>query len=105
MNDNKLIAEFMGLRKVPCNIGTEDGHFTEGYEHPRVNVPIILSGMKYKYSWDWLMPVVDEIIKSRDKQNADWDLTDFKYGLQSTNIDMLYKAVIEFIKTYNKTKL
>ena len=26
MEENKIIAEFMGLPKVPCNIGTEDGY-------------------------------------------------------------------------------
>ena len=46
------------------------------------------------------MPVVNEIIKSRDEQNADWDLTDLKYALQTTNIDMVYQAVIEFIESY-----
>ena len=98
MESNKLIAEFMGLPKVPCKIGTEDGHFNEGYKHPKVDVPIIPSGMQYRYSWDWLMPVVNEIIKSRDEQNADWDLTDLKYALCTTNIEWVYKAVINFIK-------
>ena len=59
--ENKLIAEFMELPKVPCNIGTEDGHFTEGYKHPKIDVPIIPSGMQYHLSWNWLMSVVDKI--------------------------------------------
>ena len=61
MDSNRLIAEFMGLPKVPCNIGTEDGHFNEGYKHPKVDVPVIPSGMQYRYSWDWLMPVIEKI--------------------------------------------
>jgi hypothetical protein len=101
MNDNKLIAEFMELPTEVFNSGLLN------YYHREYNSGTWYEEheLSYNVSWDWLMPVVDEIIKSRDKQNADWDLTDFKYGLQSTNIDMLYKAVIEFIKTYNKTKL
>ena len=55
MKNNKLIAEFMGLPKVDCNIGTSYGHITEGYMHPKVDVPVTTSGMQYKYSWDWLM--------------------------------------------------
>ena len=51
--------------------------------------------------WNWLMPVANEIIKSRDEQNADWDLTDLKYALCSTNIEYVYNAVVEFIKWYN----
>jgi hypothetical protein len=49
-----------------------------------------------------LMPVANEIIKSRDEQNADWDLTDLKYALQTTNIEWVYKAVVNFIKDYNQ---
>ena len=59
---------------------------------------------QYHTSWDRLMPVANEIIKSRDEQNADWDLTDLKYALQTTNIEYVYKAVVEFINEYNKIK-
>ena len=85
MKDNKLIAEFMGL-----NI--DKGVQADYMEHE----------LKYHTSWDWLMPVANEIIKSRDEQNADWDLTDLKYALQTTNIELVYKAVVQFIKEYNK---
>jgi hypothetical protein len=87
----------MGLQKVPCNIGTEDGHFTEGYEHPRVNVPIIPSGMKYKYSWDWLMPVVEKI--EQVNEGVPPQLLDINLF---SSIDEVYQAVIEFIESYDK---
>ena len=45
-----------------------------------------------------------EIIKSRDEQNADWDLTDLKYALCTTNIEWVYNAVVKFIKDYNDGK-
>jgi len=98
---NKIIAEFMGLQKVPCNIGTEDGHFTEGYEHPRVNVPIIPSGMKYKYSWDWLMPVVDKCYKTGDDTHQ-WD--DLMDAMFTSDINIVYAQVVEFINQYKKNK-
>jgi len=63
----------------------------------------IKSLSKFETSWDWLMPVANEIIKSRDEQNADWDLTDLKYALQTTNIEYVYKAVVEFIKECNES--
>ena len=84
MKDNKIIAEFMGYPEL----GTE-GDF---------------SYLKYHTSWDWLMPVANEIIKSRDEQNTDWDLTNLKYALQTTNIEYVYRAVVEFINEYNKRK-
>ena len=49
------------------------------------------------------MPVANEIIKSRDEQNADWDLTDLKYALCTTNIEWVYKAVVNFIKRTKKS--
>ena len=82
MTDNQIIAEFMGYPEL----GTE-GDF---------------SYLKYHTSWDWLMPVANEIIKSRDEQNTDWDLTNLKYALQTTNIEYVYRAVVEFINENNK---
>jgi len=90
MNSNKLIAEFMGLPKVACNIGTSDGCITEGYMHPKVNVPVTTSGMQYNISWDWLMPVVEKIY------SMDADVDFFK----NINLEATYKAVVEFIKNY-----
>lgn len=95
MKANKLIAEFMGLR-------------TNSYGDYNIDKEIIgfdmivcsLTDTKFHCSWDWLMPVANEIIKSRDEQNADWDLTDLKYALCTTNIEWVYKAVVNFIKKY-----
>tara|TARA_R100001440_G_scaffold1395_1_gene4638 strand:+ start:269 stop:577 length:309 start_codon:yes stop_codon:yes gene_type:complete len=83
--DNILIAEFMGVDQVDIDYAFN--------EHGQ---------LKYHLSWNWLMPVANEIIKSRDEQNADWDLTDLKYALCTTNIEWVYKAVVEFIKDQNK---
>ena len=78
---NILIAEFMGIDQVDIDTYQETN-----------------SNLKYHTSWDWLMPVANEIIKSRDEQNADWDLNDLKYALCTTNIEYVYQAVVEFIK-------
>lgn len=112
MESNKLIAEFMGLPKVPCSIGTEDGYFTEGYKHPNVDVPTIPSGMQYKYSWDWLMPVVEKIESLRDVNgnayrftidmcNAQIEGTNIEIVGGSCKLDTTYQAVVEFIKQHN----
>ena len=91
MNNNKLIAEFMGLPLVPCSIGTEHGVVTEGYKHPKVDVPVIPSGMQYHTSWDWLMPVVVKI------SQLDSELKFFDIN----SLEATYNAVVEFIKTHN----
>ena len=84
MESNKLIAEFMGLPLVPCNIGTENGVVTEGYQHPKVGVPCTADGLQYKYSWDWLMPVVDKCYQEHmSKHIADAVMTcDLEFHLQ-----------------------
>jgi len=99
MTDNKLIAEFMGLPKVPCRIGTESGIITEGYKHSMVDVPIATRGMPYKYSWDWLMPVVEKILDLSFQDDGDAD--DF-YNVRDCMPDLnhTYKAVVEFIKEH-----
>ena len=91
--NNKLIAEFMGADFNDKGMTRICGKF--GLER------VSALNLKYHTSWDWLMPVSNEIIKSRDEQNADWDLTDLKYSLQTTNIELVYKAVVDFIKNQN----
>ena len=114
MESNKLIAEFMGLPKVACNIGTSDGCITEGYMHPRVGVPVTTNGMQYKYSWDWLMPVVEKIeslgyeftiVESRCKvsNNTDHSVKElFHIETIGGKFKTTYDAVVQFIKK-NKT--
>ena len=101
MKNNKIIAEFMG-----ATIGDRYVSF------PDVKIKDVgmvsnnrsVEDLHYNTSWDWLMPVANEIIKSRDEQNADWDLTNLKYALQTTNIEYVYKAVVKFINENNKRK-
>ena len=93
--NNKLIAEFMGCTHPFNNV-------TDATLYNVSHGTFELSDLRYDTSWDWLMPVANEIIKSRDEQNADWDLTDLKYALQTTNIQLVYKAVVKFIKDYNQ---
>ncbi len=100
MESNKLIAEFMELPKVPCNIGTEYGSFTEGYKHPKVDVPILPSGMQYKYSWDWLMPVVKKCLEVYHIELMNDDLN-FKFYDSIGDIENTHKAVVEFINQLN----
>ena len=93
--NNKLIAEFMGCTHPFNNV-------TDATLYNVSHGTFELSDLRYDTSWDWLMTVANEIIKSRDEQNADWDLTDLKYALQTTNIQLVYKAVVKFIKDYNQ---
>ena len=90
MNDNRLIAEFMGYV----------------YEDD-ILVP---EEPQYHTSWDWLMPVVVKCFAIHDDEEFMYDkwtekADNLNYILNNAlleiNIQSLYQAVVEFIKTYN----
>ena len=92
-NDNKLIADFMGVNVITINdvrenknpyISSADGHLE--------------SELKYHTSWDWLMPVVNKCMQTGDNTD-EWDaLYDALSTVNKTNI---HEAVVEFIKNLN----
>ena len=92
MNDNKLIAEFMGKEISPF----------------LSKLPITLSKnawRRYDISWDWLMPVINKI-RSMDSTyeveevgKYDWDNEISHYEF---DLDLTYESVVEFIKEYNR---
>lgn len=100
MNNNKLIAEFMGLPLVPCSIGTENGMVCEGYQHPKGDTPFTADGLQYKYSWDWLMPVVIECF-NRFANTDTIDHMKLNDALLTCNINELHEAVVDFIRQHN----
>lgn len=88
-DNNKLIAEFMGLV-----VSDRDNYTSE--LHTNVD-----ADLKYHTSWDWLMPVVDKILDISFQDEGDAE--DF-YSIRDCmpDINHTYKAVVEFIKQYNK---
>jgi hypothetical protein len=93
MNDNKLIAEFMGFQKTDIGwyesndewfIGlSNSGNTFDEYE------------LSFDTSWDWLMPVVEKCYHNGADENNIGDIT---HALLDCNIDNTYQAVVEFIK-------
>lgn len=101
MNQNKLIAEFMGLQ------------FSKGeYYRPLYNSGdwIPENELQYHTSWDWLMPVVEKIenlgyeliiAESRCKinHNTDHSIEEvINIDIIGSKIDVTYQAVVEFIE-------
>jgi hypothetical protein len=78
--NNKLIAEFMGIDQVDIDTYQETN-----------------SNLKYHTSWDWLMPVVKKC-----RQDNRLEYFDFVYyAIEMCDINVTYKAVVEFIKNQN----
>ena len=78
-NNNKLIAEFMGL-----NI--DKGVQADYMEHE----------LKYHKSWDWLRPVVIKI--EQDCEGVPQEMLNISLY---SDINEVYEAVVTFIKEYN----
>jgi len=92
MNDNKLIAEFMGLsiKEGVCYYTDADDMFPMGIEVEEPYLP-------YHTSWDWLMPVIENIDHLQYEP-----IKGIEDALSTRDIGDTYKAVVEFIKKYNK---
>jgi len=85
MNNNKLIAEFMGDTFYP-----EPQHWYDSHGS------FIGDALKYHNSWDWLMPVVQKCFEVAENEDDFFDISgNLPY------MDETYKSVVEFIKTYN----
>ena len=96
LNENKLIAEFMGLKTEIFSQSKKRNYYRTEFNSGTWYEEEELS---YDISWDWLMEVANKIIEEHTDK---LDLTELKDSLQTTNIKLVYKAVINFIK--NKTK-
>ena len=84
MQNNKLIAEFMGVHEI----------MHDGYSEYELPSNEIVQHLQYHTSWDWLMPVVDKCYQEHmSKHIAD--------AVMTCDIDEAYKVVVEFIKQYN----
>ena len=96
MKNNKLIAEFMGdITSMNAKVS-----FSKNCG---------VNDLQYHNSWDWLMPVVEKIeglgywVNRNDGDVTISNKSDIVVitPMSSGGIDMMYKAVVEFIKEYN----
>ena len=96
MEDNKLIAEFMGMSPHD-----HDGGCVVQMTH-QGNEVVLVSSLKYHTSWDWLMPVVRQVLTSIDIDWADYEGDDeLKFNVLDCDISGVHKEVVEFIKRYS----
>jgi len=96
---NKLIAEFMGIVYPKLdNVIVID------------NVVIKEDELQYNTSWDWLIPVVQKIeslgyVFTIQGGKAEYGemISETRCFIAEDKLSSTYKAVVEFIKEYNKT--
>jgi hypothetical protein len=97
MTTNRMIAEFMSVDTNPngtfelpqfCILLT-NGYFQTEFTEEQ---------LKYHESWDWLMPVVENI-DHLEYESERLDAID--NAIKTRVIGDVYKAVVEFIEWYN----
>ena len=111
LENNKLIAEFLGLEKFKDLLAT--------IHNGKINISIdIYEQSKFDTDWNWLMEVVEKI-RVTEKCNdfninyscdvkiecEDYDKVFEVYTSNTINtLQAVYEACIEFIKWYNENK-
>ena len=100
IHSNKLIAEFMGLETATF---IPSGHLNYYHREFDSGTWYEVHELSYNLSWDWLMPVVDKCFQYGELHNS------YREQIIASlsgviDIEDTYKAVVEFINEYNKTK-
>ena len=88
--NNKLIAEFMGMTT------SDNDESMMIFKTLQGNDIMYIDELKYHESWDWLMPVIENIAHLQLEP-----VVSIENALATRSIDDTYKAVVEFIKQYN----
>jgi hypothetical protein len=90
-NNNKLIAEFMGIDSFKDSLAS--------LHQGKINVDVdVYEQAQYNTSWDWLMPVVQKCLRTGDNTD-EWD--NIFDALSLLSINAVYEEVVEFIKNQN----
>ena len=95
--NNRLIVEFMGQKDEPFELPQFGYIKTNG----DFKTEFMVSQLKYHSSWDWLMPVVQEIISLKNVYAEERQKV---FEAIKPNKEITYKSVVEFIKWYNQQK-
>lgn len=103
IESNKLIAEFMGMKNF-CKeeefLGYSKGVWVkDGDFQKEISGIIVLESLKYHESWDWLMPVVEQIHSFDEAEHTQLDCEVYE-AVGSVDRDRAYMAVINYIKWY-----
>jgi hypothetical protein len=100
MNNNKLIAEFMGVPQGKHTHFMVEPFALESYAD--------VDDLKYDASWDWLMPAVQKIeslgyVFTIQGGKAEYGemISETRCFIVEDKLSSTYKAVVEFIKEHN----
>jgi hypothetical protein len=95
MKDNRLIAEFMEFRV--------NSYGDYNIDKEIMGFDMIVCGIqdtKFHNDWNWLMPVVSKVLSTDEPEEGQHYFVN--ESLLTTDIEVVYDRVVEFIKLYNE---
>lgn len=113
IENNKIIAEFMGLSKTTMFYNLKTGNYVKKENDDcDIQVEIVylknkkpITNFYYHSDWNWLMEVVEKIEKMKFGfeviGNYCHIIGTYIYSTKKTKIEAVYLAVVEFIKSQN----
>ena len=111
---NKIIVEFDTNAKKITAVMSEKLPY-DLWEHKQQFSPVGINQLRYHISWDWLMPVVEQIeakgynvviyTYSCRISDTETEMEQFYGESDDSKIEAIWLAVVEFIKWYNTQKL
>ena len=100
VENNKLIAEFMGLSY--CKKYLYEGWYKNHEHNHRL---CDFNGLKYHSDWNWLMTVVFKCLEiCHNEMLNEWE-NGFSDSFFSRDINCMYSEVVRFIEWYNNKPL
>jgi len=96
MKENKLIAEFWGME-----LGDDKTMYYDDAEN--LHPPTPINELKFHSSWDWLMPVVREVLTIVNINLVNYCVDELKFCVLDNDIDGAFEEVVEFINYLKKT--
>jgi len=101
--NNKLIAEFMGVEEAYNPNGNDWVLKTttpDAYGDTDILESCKDNELQYHSSWDWLMPVVRNVLMTIELDGLDFATEELRYNTLDCDINGVYKEVIQFIKNF-----
>ena len=113
IENNKLIAKFMGLNKTKMFFNLKTGNYVKK-ETADCDIKVVdvylknnkpITNFYYHSDWNWLMEVVEKCLVGEAEYNEDEAkkaIREIYESLCNINISSVYNACVEFIQWYNQ---
>jgi len=97
LENNKLIAEFMGIESFKDSLAS--------LHQGKINVDVdVYEQAQYHTSWDWLMPVIKKAYNTEEVYDMGLEFHEIACQMFEDGIEEVYKTVVHTIKLINEDR-